>query len=124
GFGLTLNILSSAGQVELLQEMADIMIAIGHYPQMATIFSAAAAMAQGDASACLDIMAPLTDETVKGSRVIAPLIGQIRALRATAQEKLGNFRAAYDLHVAINRNERSSIDPNNYYLKIEHREQL
>src|SRR5690606_24594321 len=53
GYGRILNIANSAGQVDVLQEIADILTAIGHYPQMATIFAATAAMKRGEAETCL-----------------------------------------------------------------------
>lgn len=110
---------NSAGQTDLLQEVADILMAIDHYPQMATIFAATAAMKRGEADACLTMLAPLTDRAVKRDRIIAPLLGQICMLRATAQEKLGDFRAAYDLYVAMNRDERVAIDAKSYYQSID-----
>jgi hypothetical protein len=123
-FALVLAIANSAGQTEVLQEIADILKAIGHYPQMATIFAATAAMKRGDAEACLAMLAPLTDQIVKSERVVAPLLGQIRILRATAQEKLGNFRAAYKLYVAVNGGERAPIDPELYYQATDARDYL
>jgi len=124
GYGRILNIANGAGQADVMQEVANILTAVNHYPQMAAIFAATAAMKRGEAETCLAALAPLEDQIVKRDRVIAPLLGQIRVLRATAHEKLGDFRLAYNFFVAMNRDEQSTVDPRNYYRKNDERERL
>lgn len=117
-------LLNSANQSELLHEVADVMVAANLYPQLATIFTAAALFKQGNPKGCLDRLAPLTDARVLDDRILAPTIGFIRGLRAVSEDALGHFQAAYAHYQALNTKRSSVFDPKQIYRNAETRDRL
>jgi hypothetical protein len=117
---LLYSVLESSSQPDLLQEVAELFAARNMYLQIGQIFLANAALMRGDAKLCLDRLASLDEARVAANTALAPYLGAIRALRATAEEKLGHYKRAYDAFVALNEAERATnIDPQNYIRGIE-----
>jgi hypothetical protein len=122
---LVYSVLEAASQPDLLQEVAELFAARNMYLQIGQIFLANAALARGDAKLCLERLAPLDDARVIGNKALASYLGAIRALRASAEEKLGHYKRAYDAFVALNEAERAKdIDPQNYTRGIEIRAKI
>lgn len=122
---LLYSVLEASSQPDLLDEVAELFVARNMYLQIGQIFLANAALMRGDAKLCLDKLAPLDEERVVANAALAPYLGAIRALRATAEEKLGHYKRAYDAFVALNDAERAKdIDPQNYIRGIEIRSKI
>jgi len=118
-------VLESSGQPEIIEEVADLFTSRNMYLQISQIFLAAAAMARGNAPLCLTKLRPLDDTKVQANAALRPYLGAIRALRAQAEEKLGNFRQAYEAYVALNAAEReATIDPTHFIKGVEVRNRL
>lgn len=117
---LVYSVLDSSSQPDLLQEVAELFAARKMYLQIGQIFLANAALMRGDAKLCLERLAPLDDARVMANTALTPYLGAIRALRASAEEKLGHYKRAYEAFVALNEAERAKdIDPQNYIRGIE-----
>lgn len=122
---LLYTVLESASQPDLLQEVAEVFAARNMYLQVGQMFLGNAALARGDAKLCLERLAPLDDARVTANATLAPYLGAIRALRASAEEKLGHYKRAYEAFVALNEAERpKGIDPEDYIRGIEIRSKI
>jgi hypothetical protein len=122
---LLYSVLESSSQPDLLQEVAELFAARNMYLQIGQIFLANAALMRGDAKLCLDKLAPLDDGRVLSNSALTPYLGAIRALRASAEEKLGHYKRAYDAFVALNEAERAKdVEPQNYIRGIEIRSKI
>jgi tetratricopeptide (TPR) repeat protein len=118
-------LLESSAQPDLLEEAANIFMSRNMYLQISQIFLAGAALLRGKPDVTLAKLKPLDDVRVKGNQALAPYLGAIRAFRAAAEEKLGNYRRAYDAFAALNEAERATnVDPAHYLRGIEVRAKL
>ena len=114
------NVLDTASRPELLEETANIFASRNMYLQIGQVFLASAAMARGEHERTLKHLERLTDEAVAGNPTLAPYLGAIRNMRATALEALGDYRRAFDIFRALNDTERSTtIDPQSYYAGVQ-----
>lgn len=117
---LIYSVLESSSQPDLLQEVAELFAARNMHLLVAQVFLANAALARGDAKRCLERLAPLDDARVLANGALTPFHGAIVALRASAEEKLGHYKQAYEAFVALNEAERAKdIDPMYYIRGIE-----
>ncbi|HVY52038.1 MAG TPA: sulfotransferase [Devosia sp.] len=118
-------ILESSAQPELIEEVAQILQSRNLHLQVMQIFLAGAAMLRGDAKLCLSRLKPLDDARIVASPVLKPYLGAVRALRAQAEDKLGEYRRAYDAFVALNAAERATdVNPEDFYKGVEIRGKL
>lgn len=109
-------VLASSAQPDLIEEAAEILRGRNLHLQVAQIFLAASAMLRQDARLCLTRLKPLDDSKIIASPILKPYLGAVRSLRAEAEEKLGEYRKAYDAYAALNAAERdSNIDPADFY---------
>jgi hypothetical protein len=89
------------------------------YLQIAQIFLASAAMARGEHARCLKFLQRFEDDAVAANAALAPYLGAIRNMRATALEATGDYRKAFEIYQTLNSAERSSaIDPQSYYAGV------
>lgn len=118
-------ILESSAQPELLEEVAQILQSRNLHLQVAQVFLAGAAMLRNEAKLCLSRLKPFDDAKIAASPVLKPYLGAIRALRAQAEDKLGEYRKAYEAFVALNAAERASdINPADFYKGVQIRGKL
>jgi hypothetical protein len=118
-------VLEASMQPDLLEEIAEIFVGRNLHLQTAQLFLAEAAHMRGDPRLCLTRLRPLDDAKVIANPVLKPYLGAIRALRAQSEEKLGEYRKAYDAYVALNEAERSpEVDPTFVYKGAEIRGKL
>jgi len=118
-------VLESANQPDLLEEVAAIFQARNLHLQTMQLFLAEAAHMRGDERLCLTRLKPLDDAKVASTPALRPYLGAVRALRAQAEEKLGNYRQAYEAYVALNAAERSAeVDPSFIYKGTDIRSRL
>ena len=109
-------VLESSAQPDLMEEVGEILRARNLHLPTTHIFLAAAAQMRGDGKLCLSRLKPLDDGKIVANPALAPYLGAVRALRAQSEEKLGNYRAAYDGYLALNVAERApGIDPSFVY---------
>ena len=109
-------VLASSAQPDLMEEVGEILRARNLHLPTTNIFLAAAAQMRGDGKLCLSRLKPLDDGKIVASPALAPYHGEVRALKAQSEEKLGNFRAAYEAYLALNATERApNIDPSFVY---------
>ncbi len=119
------TIFESASQPDLVEEFAAILSSRNLHPQVGLILSALVALDRKDAAGCLKRLAPLDDAKIAANPAIAPYLGAVRDLRAKAEEKLGNYRAAYEAYVKLNAAERDpNVDPEHYYKGVAIRSKL
>lgn len=114
------GLLDVAGEAGLMQELAEIFAARNLHTPVLPVFLASAALGRGDAKRTLTLLQPLDEARIKAVPVLIPYAGSIRALRAAAEERLGNYRAAYAAYVALNAAERDSkIDPKSFIAEVD-----
>jgi hypothetical protein len=105
-------VLESSAQPDLMEEVGEVLRARNLHLPTTNIFLAAAAQMRGDGKLCLSRLKPLDDGKIVANPTLAPYLGAVRALRAQAEENLGNYRAAYEAYLALNVAERApGIDP-------------
>jgi len=118
-------VLESSAQPDLLEEAAQIFISRNLHLQVSQIFIAGAALLRGDAKGCLAKLRPLDDARIVASPILAPYLGAVRALRAQAADKVGDYRKAYEDFVALNAAEKSNeMNPADFYRGVEVRSKL
>jgi hypothetical protein len=108
-------LLQNSGQPELLQETFDLFAARNLHLQVIQVFAAAAALLRGDPERCLDRLRPLDDARIMATPTLLPYLGEVRALRAGAEERLGHYRASYAAYQGLNEAERAkNVDPQDF----------
>ena len=118
-------VLESSAQPDLLEEAAQIFISRNLHLQISQIFLAGAALLRGDAKGSLAKLKPLDDTRILANPILAPYLGAVRALRAQAADKVGDYRRAYEDFVALNAAEKSSeMNPADFYRGVEVRSKL
>ena len=117
-------VLESSAQPDILEEVATIFQSRNLHLQTAQLFMACSALMRGDARLSLSRLKALDDARVASNPVLAPYLGAIRALRAQSEEKLGDFRKAYQSYVMLNDAERApDVDPSFVYKGAAHSRQ-
>ena len=118
-------LLESSAQPELLEEAAELFAARNLYLQVGQVFRASAALVRKNPQLALDLLKPFTDEKINDSKALQTYRGTIYAHRAEAEERLGNFKKAYEGYIALNAFEKSTeINPEHYYRGVEARNRL
>jgi hypothetical protein len=118
-------VLESSAQPDLIEEAAQIFISRNIHLQVAQIFLAGGALMRGDAKGVLNRLKPFDDAKIVATPVLAPYLGAVRALRAQAEDKLGEYRKAYDAYVGLNAAEKSTeINPADFYKGVQIRAKL
>jgi hypothetical protein len=118
-------VLENAGQPQLLQEVADILLARKLHLQMAQVYLAHAALLRGEPDRCLSLLRGLDDTKLLANPSLTNYLGPVRALRAAAQEKLGHYKQAYEAYRALQEGERATdVDPENFVRGIRIRAKL
>lgn len=110
------DVLESSAQADLMEEVGQIFQGRNLHVQTAQVFLAAASSMRGDAKLCLTRLKPLDDARLIATPALTMYLGTVRALRAQSEEKLGNFRRAYESYAALNAAERApDVDPEFVY---------
>ncbi len=110
------TVLDDAGQGELMVEIAELLVARNLHLMIAQVFAAAGALKLGNAALCLSKLKPLDDKRVAADAGAAAYLGHIRALRSTAEDKLGRYRELFAGLLALKAAERDpKIDPADFY---------
>ena len=118
-------VLESSAQPDLLDEAAQIFASRNLHLQVSQIFLAGAALLRGDAKGSLAKLKPLDDARIIASPILAPYLGAVRGMRAQAEDKVGDYRKAYEDFVALNAAEKSSeMNPADFYRGVEIRAKL
>lgn len=118
-------VLENSGQHQLMQEVADILLARNLHLQMCQVFLAHAALLRGEPDKCLQRLRSLDDAKLIGNPLLSNYLGPVRALRAAAQEKLGHYREAYEAYRLLQEGERAKdIDPEDFVRGIRVRAKL
>lgn len=118
-------VLENSGQSQLMQEVADVLLARNLHIQMCQVFLAHAALLRGEPDKCLQRLRPLEDAKLIANPLLANYLGPVRALRAAAQEKLGNYRQAYEAYRLLQDGEKAKdIDPEDFVRGIRVRAKL
>ena len=119
------RVLESSGEVDLLQEVADLLAARTLHLPVRQVYLATAALARGEASRATTALQMLDDARIKATPALGPYVGFIHGLRAATEESRGNFDKAYQAYVALNEAARDkSIDPKAFYAGVQAREKL
>ena len=100
-------VLESSAQPDLIEEAAQVFISRNIHLQVAQIFLAGGALMRGDAKGVLSRLKPFDDAKIVATPVLKPYLGAVRALRAQAEDKLGDYRKAYEAYVGLNAAEKS-----------------
>jgi len=100
-------VLESSAQPDLIEEAAQAFISRNIHLQVAQIFLAGGALMRGDAKGVLSRLKPFDDAKIVATPVLKPYLGAVRALRAQAEDKLGDYRKAYEAYVGLNAAEKS-----------------
>ena len=100
-------VLESSAQPDLIEEAAQVFISRNIHLQVAQIFLAGGALMRGDAKGVLNRLKPFDDAKIVATPVLKPYLGAVRALRAQAEDKLGDYRKAYEAYVGLNAAEKS-----------------
>lgn len=118
------GLLDLAGEGELMQELAEILAARHLHAPVLPIFLASAALARGEPKRALALLQPFDEARLRTPPVLT-YAGPVRALRAAAEERQGNYKAAYAAYVALNAAERdSSIDPKAFVAEVDRHARL
>ena len=118
-------VLESSAQPDLIEEVAQIFQSRNLHLQVAQIFLAGGAMMRGDAKLCLTRLKALDDARIIANPVLKPYLGAVRGLRAQAQDKLGEYREAFNTFNALNAAERApDITPSDFYRGVQVRAKL
>jgi hypothetical protein len=118
-------VLENSGQPDLLQEVAEVLLARNLHLQMCQVFLAHVALLRGEPERCLERLRSLTDEKLRSDPALITYVGPVRALRASAYEKLGKYREAYEAYRLLQENERAkNIDPEDFVRGIRVRAKL
>lgn len=120
-----LVLLDNAANPDLLEEAVDILARAKVHLQVGQVFLASVALSRGDAALCLKRLEPFDDAKSASSPALAPYLGLVRTLRASAREKLSDYRRAYADFVALNQSERSpTVDAKSFYQDVTSRAAL
>lgn len=118
-------VLESSAQPDLLEEAAQIFAGRNLHLQVSQIFLAGAALLRGDAKGCLAKLKPLDDARIVANPVLAPYLGAVRGMRAQAEDKVGDYRKAYQDYLALNAAEKSTeFNGADFYRGVEIRSKL
>ena len=118
-------VLENSGQPQLMQEIAEVLLSRNLHLQTCQVFLAHAALLRGEPDRCLERLRPLDDAKMLSDPAMATFLGPVRALRASAYEKRGRYREAYDAYRALQQGEKAKdIDPEDYVRGIRIRAKL
>lgn len=118
-------VLESSSQPDLMDEIVEILTRRNLHLQIAQVYRAGAAMMRDNAKLCLTLLKPLDDQRVLANPNLAPFGGAIQALRASAQERLGEYKQAYKSYEDLNQADAAKdINPEHYYMGIAARARL
>ncbi len=118
-------VLENSGQPQLLQEVAEILLARNLHLQMCQVFLAQAALLRGEPERCLERLRGLSDAKLSADPALHNYLGPVRALRAAAYEKLGKYRDAYEAYRLLQEGERDkTINPEDFVRGIRIRAKL
>lgn len=118
-------VLENSGQPQLLQEVAEILLARNLHLQMSQVFLANAALLRGEPERCLERLRGLSDAKLLADPALHNYLGPVRALRAAAYEKLGQYREAYEAYRLLQEGERDkTITPDDFVRGIRIRAKL
>lgn len=118
-------VLESSAQPDLLEETAQIFISRNLHLQVSQIFLAGAALLRADAKGSLAKLKPLDDARIIANPMLAPYLGAVRGMRAQAEDKVGDYRKAYEDFVALNAAEKSTqFNAADFYRGVEIRSKL
>jgi len=118
-------VLENAGKPELMQEVAEVLLARNLHLQICQIFLAHAALLRGEPDRCLARLRGLGDAVLLANPSLVDCLGPVRALRAAALEKLGRYEEAYEAYRLLQDGERAKdIDPEEFVRRVRVRAQL
>jgi hypothetical protein len=118
-------VLESSAQPDLTEEVAEVFRSRNLHLQLTQILLASSALRRGDAQRCNTLLKPLDAAKIAANPILKPYRSAITALRAQAEEKLGEYRKAHATYVELNAIERdATFDPADFYKGVAIRSKL